>query len=255
MYSQTRYSSLSDPEQLRRGAEEFLFRSLASEACLLFAPSQVRILYSIYCVLPFNGRRPTFYVLYWLYTVKLLFYKSLCCTVTARGLDSDGVVTVNNCRQHGDWAANGSVVPTLPAVNKGEWLIHHCPVTILPQCSVVTDGMGVLLFSNQCWFSKNPNALIPLLFIRSSTGCQWPNVFNIAPLSIPSSPWRTSHLTTSPASSLWAPAYSLRSSTVTCLHVPKTCTLTGDRAFSSSVPCLWNNLPAMIRGTTTTASF
>ena len=30
------------------------------------------------------------------------------------------------------------------------------------------------------------------------------------------------------------PAYSLRSSTVTCLHVPKTRTLTGDRAFSSS---------------------
>ena len=44
------------------------------------------------------------------------------------------------------------------------------------------------------------------------------------------------------------PAYSFRSSTVTCLHVPKTRTLTGDRAFSSSAPCLWNNLPAMIRG-------
>ena len=51
------------------------------------------------------------------------------------------------------------------------------------------------------------------------------------------------------------PAYSLRSSTVTCLHVPKTRTLTGDRAFSSSAPRLWNNLPAMIRGATTTASF
>ena len=51
------------------------------------------------------------------------------------------------------------------------------------------------------------------------------------------------------------PAYSLRSSTVTCLHVPKTHTHTGNRAFSSSAPRLWNNLPAMIRGTTTTASF
>ena len=49
------------------------------------------------------------------------------------------------------------------------------------------------------------------------------------------------------------PAYSLRFSTVTCLHVPKTRTLTGDRAFSSSAPRLWNNLPAMIRGATTTA--
>ena len=51
------------------------------------------------------------------------------------------------------------------------------------------------------------------------------------------------------------PAYSLRSSTVTCLHVPKTRTLTGDRAFSSSAPRLWNNLPATTRGITTIASF
>ena len=48
------------------------------------------------------------------------------------------------------------------------------------------------------------NALIPLLFLRSSTGCQWPNVFNSAPLFIPSSLWTTSHLTTSPASSMCA---------------------------------------------------
>ena len=54
------------------------------------------------------------------------------------------------------------------------------------------------------WFSKNPNALIPLLFLRSSTGCQWSNVFNSAPLFIPSSHWTTSHLTTSPASSMCA---------------------------------------------------
>ena len=51
---------------------------------------------------------------------------------------------------------------------------------------------------------KNPNALIPLLFLRSSTGCQWPNVFNSAPLFIPSSLWTTSHLTSSPASSMCA---------------------------------------------------
>ncbi|XP_072019917.1 LOW QUALITY PROTEIN: cyclin-H-like [Amphiura filiformis] len=39
----TRYPSLSEPEQLRRAAEEFLFRSLASDACLLFAPSQISL--------------------------------------------------------------------------------------------------------------------------------------------------------------------------------------------------------------------
>ena len=54
------------------------------------------------------------------------------------------------------------------------------------------------------WFSKNPNTLIPLLFLRSSTGCQWPNVFNSTPLFIPSSLWTTSHLSTSPASSMCA---------------------------------------------------
>ena len=35
-------------------------------------------------------------------------------------------------------------------------------------------------------------------------GCQWPNVFNSAPLFIPSSLWTTSHLTTFPASSMCA---------------------------------------------------
>ena len=54
------------------------------------------------------------------------------------------------------------------------------------------------------WFWKNPNALIPLLFLKSSTGCQWPNAFNSAPLFIPSSLWTTSHLTTSPVSSMCA---------------------------------------------------
>ena len=37
--------------------------------------------------------------------------------------------------------------------------------------------------------------------------------------------------------------YCLRSSTVTCLVVPKTHYLTGDRAFSSSALRLWNKLP------------
>ena len=50
-------------------------------------------------------------------------------------------------------------------------------------------------------------------------------------------------------------AYFLRSSTTICLQTPKTRTLTGDRAFSSSAPRLWNNLPAMIRSTTNLVSF
>ena len=45
-------------------------------------------------------------------------------TVTRLWLDSD-VVTVDNWRQHGDRAANGSVVTVLPADANS-----HCPVTV-----------------------------------------------------------------------------------------------------------------------------
>ena len=50
-------------------------------------------------------------------------------------------------------------------------------------------------------------------------------------------------------------AYSLRSSNCIRLHSPRTRTLTGDMAFSTSAPRLWNKLPAVTRGSTTTASF
>lgn len=39
----TRYPLLKDPEQLRRGAEEFLHRCMASDAVLLFTPSQISL--------------------------------------------------------------------------------------------------------------------------------------------------------------------------------------------------------------------
>ena len=39
------------------------------------------------------------------YTAKLLFHQSQCCTVTTLWLDSDSVVTVVDCRQHGDYTA------------------------------------------------------------------------------------------------------------------------------------------------------
>lgn len=39
----TRYPLLKDPEQLRRGAEEFLHRAMASDAILLFTPSQISL--------------------------------------------------------------------------------------------------------------------------------------------------------------------------------------------------------------------
>ena len=51
-------------------------------------------------------------------------------TVTTQWLDSDSVVTVDNCQQHGDWAASGSVVTVLLAVNNGDYT-----VTIQSLCS------------------------------------------------------------------------------------------------------------------------
>ena len=107
------------------------------------------------------------------------------------------------------------------------------------------------------WFSKNPNALIPLLFLRSSTGCQWPNVFNSAPLFIPSSLWTTSHLTTSPASSMCASH--LLTPSVPPLSLVfmfrRHALLLAIEHFHPSTPRIWNNLPAMIRGTTTNVIF
>ena len=53
-------------------------------------------------------------------------------TVTTQWLDSDGVVTVDNCQQHGDWAANGSLITVPPAANNGDYtvtvqsLCSHC---------------------------------------------------------------------------------------------------------------------------------
>ncbi|XP_022085238.1 cyclin-H-like isoform X2 [Acanthaster planci] len=39
----TRFSSLSNPEQLRKSADEFLQRSFASDVCLLYTPSQIAL--------------------------------------------------------------------------------------------------------------------------------------------------------------------------------------------------------------------
>ena len=61
------------------------------------------------------------------------------------------------------------------------------------------DVTRVQRIQNRCarLIFKKPNTLIHL-------HCQWPNVFNSAPLPTPSSPLTTSHLTTSQAYSLRA---------------------------------------------------
>ena len=44
-------------------------------------------------------------------------------TVTTQWLDSDSVVTVDKCQQHGEWAANDSVVIVLLAVNNSDYIV------------------------------------------------------------------------------------------------------------------------------------
>ena len=65
-----------------------------------------------------------------LYTAKLLFHQPLCCTVTARWLDSDSVVTVN-CQQHGDYIAIGSLSPCCRQLA----MVTTNTVTIQSHCS------------------------------------------------------------------------------------------------------------------------
>ena len=59
-----------------------------------------------------------------------VFVSHLLGTVTTLWLDGDCVVTVDNCRQSGDWAANVSVVTALPAVVNSRYT-----VTVQSQCS------------------------------------------------------------------------------------------------------------------------
>ena len=58
------------------------------------------------------------------YIAKLLFHQSLCCTLTTGWLPNGNVVTVKQWWQ---------------------WLHHHQVVTMKPHCSIVTDGIGILL--------------------------------------------------------------------------------------------------------------
>ena len=59
-------------------------------------------------------------------------------------MDSDGVVTVVNCWQHGDWGANGSVhvVTVLPAVNNSDYCVTvQSPGSHSAPQWLVTDGI------------------------------------------------------------------------------------------------------------------
>ena len=78
-----------------------------------------------------------------LYTAKL---QSLCCTMTTWWLDSNSKVTVVNCRQHGDWAANGSVVTVLPAINNIDFT-DQSPSIYTSGFQSPTSYVGLLLRS------------------------------------------------------------------------------------------------------------
>ena len=80
-----------------------------------------------------------------MYTEKLLFHQSLCCTMTSQWLDSDYVVTVVNCQQNGDYTAIGSSVTVLPAVNNSDYYTLTVQSPWSHFAYLVTDGIGVVI--------------------------------------------------------------------------------------------------------------
>ena len=51
-------------------------------------------------------------------------------TVITQWLDSDSIVTIDNCQQHSDWATNGCVATVLPPRYYKQWLNCRCLVTV-----------------------------------------------------------------------------------------------------------------------------
>ena len=91
------------------------------------------------------------------YTAKLLFHQSYLM----QWLDSADVVTVDNCRQHGDGAANGSVVTMQPAVNNSDVTVQspcsHCPVddwwiSSFAACNQSSDSNTGLAINDHWYF-------------------------------------------------------------------------------------------------------
>ena len=89
---------------------------------------------------------------HWMYTANSYSINHPQDTVTTWWLDSDSVVTVDDCWHRGDWAANGStsVFTVLLAVNNGD-----CTVIVQSSCSHcvlwVTDWIRVLLCKCDVW--------------------------------------------------------------------------------------------------------
>ena len=63
------------------------------------------------------------------YSAKLLFLSHLLGTVTTQWLDSDGVVTLVNCRQHSDYTVD-QLCSHRAAGSCQQWLHRQCPVTV-----------------------------------------------------------------------------------------------------------------------------
>ena len=85
-------------------------------------------------------------------TAKFLFRHSLCCTVTSRWLDSDSVVALVNCWQHGDCTVISSSVTVVPAVSNGGYI-----VTVQSPCS-----HSALVY----WWNRNCAFWQPMRYIR-----------------------------------------------------------------------------------------
>ena len=93
--------------------------------------------HDIVCILAYHGKIPSLHQIFCPSTLANTFLQQnfysishLLDQMTTQWLDI--VVTIDNCKQHRDWATNGSVVTVLPAVDN----YTRCPVTMKSLCLV-----------------------------------------------------------------------------------------------------------------------
>ena len=107
---------------------------------------------------------------------QMQYIEQNCCSISTViayllfTVTSDGVVTVANCRQHGNCVATGSVVTVLPAVNIGDYngTVKSPCTMVLSLCTknvviVQHDGISFAVYRMftilSSLFKKNTNSL------------------------------------------------------------------------------------------------
>ena len=114
-------------------------------------------------------------------------------TVTTWWLDSDSIVTVANCRQHGDWAANCSVVTVLLAVNNGDYTVTVQHSNWWKRSfAVVVHSNGIFYAMSMCWMEEVGLNYVRII-LSSWLFCHCPFLTNICVIN--QLQWLITHLT------------------------------------------------------------